>query len=259
LDGKAFSLGLTLCLSRYIIFLPSNHKVFNMPFHPFDRDQASPPRASYVIPDYHLAKFVVLIVDQLNLSHINSQYKGRGKPAYPPSMMLALLIYSYINGIFSCKSIARSACDLLPVMYITCQTHPTRATISRFKKRFAPEIAELFVQACEIAKEAGALNLGAISLDDEKLETHASKKPASDYDKAREFRAKLEKEVEYLMETAKSADSGAAPGIDLSVDIEHEITLKTDKIQPQESSIEEIVAAAAKRYAIARGAHKTLL
>ncbi|MDR2421813.1 MAG: transposase, partial [Deltaproteobacteria bacterium] len=138
-----------------------------MSFMFLDRDQNHlfPPSPSDLLPDNHLAKFVVMIVDLLNIAPIISKYASHGKDAYPPSMLLSLLIYSYITGVFSSRAIERQTYDSISYMYICCYTHPDHSTISDFRKRFAPEIAGLFNQVLGIAQEAGVMDLGTVFLD----------------------------------------------------------------------------------------------
>ena len=60
------------------------------------------------IPEEHLARFVVDIVDKLDLNHIYSRYSGRGSDPYDPKLLLSLLFYGYVTGIFSSRKIEQS-------------------------------------------------------------------------------------------------------------------------------------------------------
>jgi transposase len=97
-----------------------------------------PSSYNYYIPDNHLAKFIITIVKKLDLLPIEESYIGHGKEAYPPFMMLSLLIYAYITGSFSSRAIERHTYECLPYMYICCGEHPDHSTISDFRNRFAP-------------------------------------------------------------------------------------------------------------------------
>ena len=57
-----------------------------------------PPSVEDWLPQGHLARFVVEVVDQLDLSSMTSAYRGAGSAAYHPAMLLALLIYGYASG-----------------------------------------------------------------------------------------------------------------------------------------------------------------
>ena len=57
------------------------------------------------LPENHLARFVVEVVDQLDLSELTRQYAGRGSQAHHPAVLLGLLIYGYATGVFSSRKI----------------------------------------------------------------------------------------------------------------------------------------------------------
>ena len=60
------------------------------------------------LPPRHLARFVVEIVEQLDLSSLKATYAGRGSQPYHPAMMVALLFYGYATGVFSSRKLERS-------------------------------------------------------------------------------------------------------------------------------------------------------
>ena len=79
----------------------------SVPFQPVDRDTPYllPPSLQEWLPSGHLARFVVEIVDRLDLSELERAYGGRGKAAYPPAMLVALLFYGYATGVFSSRKL----------------------------------------------------------------------------------------------------------------------------------------------------------
>ena|SRR5450631_2093547 len=70
-------------------------------FIALDRDTAylMPPSVDEWLPQDHLARFVVEVIDQLNLSDLTRQYAGRGSDAYHPGMLLGSLAYGYAAGV----------------------------------------------------------------------------------------------------------------------------------------------------------------
>jgi transposase len=79
-------------------------------FQPINRDTAYllPPSLQDWLPEKHLARFVVDIVDQLDLSALVKRYGGGGKQPYHPSVLLALLFYGYATGIFSSRKLEQA-------------------------------------------------------------------------------------------------------------------------------------------------------
>ncbi len=61
-------------------------------FVPVDRDTAYlPPSVDEWLPEDHLARFVVEVIDNLDLSELVRQYAGRGSDAHHSAVLLGLL------------------------------------------------------------------------------------------------------------------------------------------------------------------------
>jgi transposase len=217
-----------------------------------------PTSFNELLPDKHLAKFVVNIVKKLDFYPIICSYSGQGKEAYPPFVLLSLLIYSYITGTFLSRAIERNTHESVPVVYICCGLHPDHSTIADFRNRFAPTEHSLFIQLLEIAKELGVLNLGTVYQDGTKIKANASKHHAYSYQRATEIKAQLEKEVEELMKMAAEADA-ADQELAKSIIIPDEIKIREGKIAGLEKAIDEITRRAAERYAVEKEAYEAKL
>ena len=131
-----------------------------------------------VLPPDHLARFIVDVVSQLDLSEIYRQYSDQGAPPYAPEVLLGLLFYGYATGVFSSRKIERATYEVIPFRFIAGDMHPDHATIASFRQQFLPELKELFVQILLIAQEMGHLQLGHVSLDGSKIHADASKSKA---------------------------------------------------------------------------------
>jgi transposase len=102
-------------------------------------------RLGDALPPSHLARFVVDIIAQLNLSSIYAQYAAIGGAAIAPEVLLGLLFYAYATGVFSSRKIERATYESIPFRFIAGGLHPDHDTIANFRKTFLPEIKELFV------------------------------------------------------------------------------------------------------------------
>ncbi|HIP20264.1 MAG TPA: IS1182 family transposase [Sulfurimonas sp.] len=187
-----------------------------------------PPSIQDWLPKEHLARFIVEIVEQLDLSKIESQYSGKGKDAYHPQVMLCLLFYGYATGVFSSRKIERATYDSVAFRYIAANTHPDHDTIATFRKRFLKELSELFVQILSIAQEMGVLKVGKVSLDGTKVKANASKHKALSYAHATKLQKQLEDEVAILLKKAQSADNKEDND---GMNIPEEIARREDKLE----------------------------
>ncbi|RKT37861.1 transposase-like protein DUF772 [Thiocapsa rosea] len=76
------------------------------------------------LPEDHLARFVVEIVDQLDLSQLVAAYAGTGSRPYHPAMLVALLFYGYATGVFSSRKLALATHNSIAFRDICANTHP---------------------------------------------------------------------------------------------------------------------------------------
>ena len=205
-----------------------------------------PPSVEDWLPQDHLARFVVEIVDQLDVSSMTRQYRGSGSAAYHPSMLLSLLIYGYATGTYSSRRIEAATYDSLAFRYIAANSHPDHDTLCAFRKRFLPEIESLFVQVLVIAKAMKLVKLGTVALDGTKLHANASRHSALSYGHAEKLEAQLRGEVEELLARAESADTEALPE---GLDIPEELARREARLQAIAAAKAEIEVRAAERYA----------
>src|SRR5205085_11762213 len=130
------------------------------------------------LPPDHLARFVVDAVAQLDLSPIYARYGSRGGEPYAPEILLGLIFYGYATGIFSSRKIERATYESAPFRFVAGNLHPDHDTLANFRKGLLPELQGLFVEILLLARLAGVLQLGRISLDGTKLHADASKRNA---------------------------------------------------------------------------------
>lgn len=158
------------------------------------------------VPEDDLVHFVIEAVDGLDLSIFVVNERGTGSPQYPPHMMLGLLIYCYANGIFSSRRIERATYRDVAVRYLTGDTHPDHDTIAKFRRENFDAVAACFVKVLELAREAGVLKVGTVSVDGTKIRANASKHRNVRHDRAEELIEQLELEVSKLLERAEQSD-----------------------------------------------------
>lgn len=167
-----------------------------------------------------LARFIVEIVNQLDISNIDAQYNTSGSPGYPPRMMIALIFYSYASGIFSSRKIEKATYELIPAIFITQGLHPDHSAISHFRKRFLKNLEDIFVQILLIASEMGVLKLGSVSLDGTKIKANASKHKALSYEYACKIEDKLQQEIAFLMAKANESEHSENNDINIPEELE---------------------------------------
>src|SRR5258707_13956817 len=100
-----------------------------------DTEFLFPPSVQEWLPKDHLARFVVDVVEQLDLSGLEQSYAGRGSGADHPALLGALLLYGYATGTFSSRALERASYGSIAFRYITANTNPAHDTINSFRNR----------------------------------------------------------------------------------------------------------------------------
>ncbi len=182
-------------------------------FRPVDRETGFllPPSVDEWLPERHLARFVVEVIDHLDLSAFVKAYRGSGSAFYHPSVLLGLLVYGYATGVFSSRKLERASYDSVAFRFIAANDHPDHDTIASFRRRFLGSIEGLFVEVLMLARETGMLKLGTVALDGTKVHANASKHSALSWKHACELEARLKAEVAELMALAEAADGVDVP------------------------------------------------
>lgn len=216
-------------------------------FQPIDRGTGYllPPNLEDWLPEDHLARFVVDVVEQLDLRDLTSQYRGGGAAAYHPALLLGLLIYGYATGVHSSRKIEQATYDSIAFRYLAANTHPDHDTLASFRQRFLPQISGLFTQVLVLAREMKLLKLGRIALDGTKLHANASRHKALSHGHAVKLEAQLKKEVAELMQLAEQADRHErAQGADLPA----ELSRREERLARIAAAKAEIEARARQRF-----------
>ena len=217
-------------------------------FRPSDRRTGFllPPSIDEWLPERHLARFVVEVIDGLDLTAMSKSYRGTGSASYHPAPLLGLLVYGYATGVFSSRKLERASYDSVAFRFIAANDHPDHDTIATFRRRFLKEIEALFVQVLLLAREMGVLKLGTVALDGTKIHANASRHSALSYEHAGKIEAQLQGEVAALLARAEAADRLDIPD---GMSIPEELSRRQDRLAKLAAARAKIAARAEERYA----------
>jgi transposase len=192
-----------------------------------------PPSPREWLPEGHLSKFVLDLVNDLDLKEIEQKIQAkdaRGERPYSPSMMTALLLYAYSTGVFSSRRIERATVEDLAFRFLSGNEHPHFTTINQFRAKHREALAALFVQVLEACMSAGLVKLGHVAIDGTKMKANASKHKAMSYDRLVKDDARLRAEVEQLLQQAEAADA-AEDEAEGEYDPKEEIRLREERLK----------------------------
>src|SRR5580704_12520996 len=212
-----------------------------------------PPSVDEWLPEKHLARFIVEVVDGLDLGRMSGAYRGSGSASYHPRLLLGLLVYGYAAGVFSSRKLERATYDSVAFRFIAANEHPDHDTIAAFRRRFLDEIKGLFVAVLILAREMGVLKLGTVALDGTKIHANASRHSALSYEHAGKIEAQLKAEVADLMARAEAADQADAPD---GMSIPEELARRETRLAEIAKAKAVIEARARERHARERAEHE---
>lgn len=167
-----------------------------------------PPTPMDFVAKEDLVNFVrSLVVEQLDLDGIVGQYQEeRGYPPFHPVMMTALLLYSYCQGIYSSRRIARACKQRVDYLALTGMQKPDHRTVNLFRQRHLKELAGLFGQVLQLCEKAGLVKLGHVALDGTRIRANASKQKSMSYRTMKRVEDQLRAEVERWFREAERQD-----------------------------------------------------
>jgi transposase len=227
-------------------------------FRPTDRLTGflMPPSIDEWLPQRHLARFVVEVIDGLDLTAMSKSYRGTGSASYHPAPLLGLLVYGYATGVFSSRKLERATYDSVAFRFVAANDHPDHDTIATFRRRFLKDIEALFVKVLLLAREMGVLKMGTVALDGTKIHANASRHSALSYEHAGKIEAQLKAEVAELLAKAEAADQADIPD---GISVPEELARREDRLEKLAVARAKIEARAKERYAREMADHEAKL
>jgi transposase len=205
-------------------------------------------RLGDALPGDHLARFVVDMIAQLDLSAVYARYASKGGEAIAPEILLGVLFYGYATGVFSSRKIEKATYESIPMRFVAGGQHPDHDTIAHFRKHFLGEIKSLFVQILLLAQAMGMLQLGSISLDGSKIHADASKSHAVSYLRLIELEVQLRIEVNELFELGERVDQGEL-ALPEGMVLQNEMSIREERLAKLAQAKAVLEARAKERYA----------
>ncbi len=147
-------------------------------FKPYSQNQLSllPPSYDELVPAKHRVRMVNQIIDCIDLKSLEKSYLGGGTSSYHPRMMLKVLIYAYLNNIYSSRKIEQALQENIHFMWLSGGATPDHGTINLFRStRLKNELKKIFTQVVHLLASEGALSLKEIYLDGTKIEANANR------------------------------------------------------------------------------------
>ena len=159
-----------------------------------------PQRIDENIAENDPVRVVDAIIEGLNLEDFNKLYHYRGRSPYHPKMMLKVIIYAYMNNIYSCRKIEKLLTRDIHYIWLAGYERPDFATINRFRNRVKEEINNIFTQLVLLLAQRGFVTLDVAYIDGTKIESKANKYTFVWRKTVEKNRAKLMEKINILLQ-----------------------------------------------------------
>jgi len=178
------------------IFKPTNQ---NQPaLFPFNFDG--------LIDTNHPVRLIDKVIEKLDITSIVGTYKGGGTSSYHPRMLLKVLIFGYLNNLFSSRKIANALKENVYFMWLSGQSFPDFHTINNFRgKRLKNDIENIFKQVVLLLVESDILTLNEVFTDGTKIESVANRYTFVWKKSVEKNKQKLEKNIQAVLKEIEEA------------------------------------------------------
>lgn len=135
-----------------------------------------PPSFDELIEANHPVRIVDQVVDQLDLDLLIKKYKGGGSSSYHPRMLLKVLVYSYLNNIYSSRKMEEALKQNIHFMWLSGMNTPDHNTLNRFRSdKLKNVLKKIFSQVVLLLSNEGLVSLKTVFIDGTKIEANANK------------------------------------------------------------------------------------
>jgi len=172
-------------------------------YKPYNQNQPMliPLNLEEMVPVDHLVRQVDEIINRIDTSELDKQYKGGGTSAYHPVMLLKVILYAYSQRIFSSRRIAKALRENIHFLWLSRMNQPDFRTVNRFRGVILREMIEnVFTQLVEELINLGLVDLEQYFVDGTKMEANANKYSFVWKKSTEKYKAKLQENVKTLLD-----------------------------------------------------------
>lgn len=147
-------------------------------FKPYQQNQRFlfPPSLDDMVAANHPVRVVSEVIDKIDIDIIIKKYKGVGTSSYHPRMLLKVLVYGYLNNIYSSRRMEAALKENIYFMWLSGMSQPDHHTINRFRsERLRNILKEVFAQIVLLLVDSGHVSLKEIYTDGSKIESVANR------------------------------------------------------------------------------------
>ena len=176
-----------------------------------------PPSLEELIAADHPVRVVNQVLDKINIDPLLKKYTGGGSSSFHPRMLLKVLVFSYINNIYSSRKIEAALKENIHFMWLSGMNQPDHNTINRFRsERLKEVLRQVFTQVVLLLAAEGLLNIKELYTDGTKLEANANRYTFVWGKAIKTSKERIQKQLEELWQYAQNIAAAELPDTDPS-------------------------------------------
>ncbi len=181
-----------------------------------------------------------LLDHEVDLAHFDARFKNdaTGAPAYPPAMLLKVVLFAYSQGIVRSRSIERVCQEHVTFMALCGMTAPHFTTIAHFVSSLRDDIAQVFAAVLAVCDGQGLIGREMFAIDGVKLPSNASKHRSGTREEFTQRAAKMEAAATTMLERHRATDAA-----ELEPDVAAKTTARIARLTKDAEQLREWLAA----------------
>ena len=188
-------------------------------FKAYNQQQAMllPPSLDELISANHPVRVVNKVLDQIDIVPLIAKYKVGGTSSFHPRMLLKVLVFAYINNIYSSRKIEEALQQNIHFMWLSAMSTPDHNTINRFRsERLKDVLRQIFTQVVQLLAQEGLLSIKELYTDGTKIEANANRYTFVWGNAIKTNKEKMKKQLDELWQYAQKVAAGEMDDTDPS-------------------------------------------
>src|SRR5215212_3689629 len=188
-------------------------------FKTYDQQQAMllPPSLDELIAQNHPVRVVNNVLEQIDIIPILAKYKAGGTSSFHPRMLLKVLVFAYINNIYSSRKIEEALQQNIHFMWLSSMSTPDHNTINRFRgERLKEVLRNIFTQVVQLLAQEGLLSIKELYTDGTKIEANANRYTFVWGKAIKTNKERIKKQLDELWQYAQNIAASELPDTDPS-------------------------------------------
>lgn len=174
-----------------------------------------PPSLDELIPPQHPVRIVSQVLDQIDIDPLLKKYRGGGASSFHPRMLLKVLVFAYINNIYSSRKIEAALKENIHYMWLSGMSTPDHNTINRFRsERLKEVLRQVFTQVVVLLAQEGLLNIKELYTDGTKIEANANRYTFVWGKAIKTSKERIKKQLDALWQYAQTVAAAELPDTD---------------------------------------------